>query len=94
MVGSHTILSTKLEKIDASDLSFLKHEKWFEVDTLLKNSKIKFILSHYEGYPFDMWENEDYFILMEGTIYNFSEDEVEKRLKNIAEIFYENGKYL
>ena len=64
MVGSHTIFSNSLNKINKSDLSFLKHEDWFKVDIVYKSSNANFILTHYEGYPFQNWDNNNYVILM------------------------------
>ena len=87
MVGSHTIISSKILEKSINDFSFLKHEEWFCVDCLFENSHSKFILSHYKGYPFEKWEDEKYFILFEGMIYNFSETKIELSLKQIAEQF-------
>ena len=94
MVGSHTILSTYSNKVDSHDLEFLKHEDWFKVDLLLNNPKSKFILSHYKGYPFDIWENDEYFILLEGMIYNFSDENIEKSCKTISDSFCSSSDYL
>lgn len=93
MVGSHTIISTNQENSGRSDFSILKHEAWYKIDPVFKDSGIQLIFSYYEGYPFNKWEDENYFILLEGMIYNYTDNEIGRFLKNVADEFCLKGNY-
>ncbi|NQU84275.1 MAG: hypothetical protein HQ541_00810, partial [Mariniphaga sp.] len=93
MIGSHTIISKDKFKISGNDYNFLKHEKWFQVSNEYQDNHILLIRSYYEGYPFENWDKDDYFILLEGMIYNFTEEKIENSLKEIGYLFCNNGDY-
>lgn len=87
MVGFHTIFSTRLQEFDTNELSFLKHEKWFELDVLCELPEYKLVFSNYEGYPYLYFENQQYAILMEGLVYNLEDNDLRLQLNKLAENF-------
>lgn len=93
MVGLHTFISNNLSADITDDWSFLKHEEWFKIDTLYTSNNLQFVFSHYEGYPYDFWENDKYCVLIEGIIYNFEENIIKEKIDEIAGKIIMNYEY-
>jgi len=94
MVGSHTLISRKRVDITENDVSFLLLENWFKVDSLYKDKYVNLVFSHYEGYPFDIFDHEHCVIIFEGMIYNYSEQDINENLKKVADSFCKEQDYL
>jgi hypothetical protein len=50
-------------------------------------------ITAYDGYPYSQWQGENEVILIEGMIYNQSQDQIEVKLKEISRCFSEDGDY-
>ena len=68
----------------------LKHEPHFSVSEVFKNHNMKLIFSGYDGYPRCKFQDDEVLIFVEGEIYNKTDLEVEKLLKNIARAYLQS----
>ncbi len=93
MVGLHTFISNNLSADITDDLDFLRHEEWFEIDTLYESNNLKIVFSHYDGYPYNFWENDNYCVLIEGMIYNYDENIIKEKIDEIANKIIMNYDY-
>ena len=95
MPGISLVSSLNLPRqktIDSFDL--LKHRSKFNIDRLIDSSKTAAVFCGYEGYPVHKIEKSDRLIVVEGLVYNFTDDELDKRLLEIADRFRTNDDYL
>lgn len=92
MVGIHTFIS-KNSNIKLESLEFLKHEPWFQIEQLESSNHISMFISHYNGYPFLVFKNNSWTIIIEGMIYNSSNEEIKTRCEQIADKFVNNNNY-
>ncbi|HCY74469.1 MAG TPA: hypothetical protein DHV28_00980 [Ignavibacteriales bacterium] len=93
MVGSHTFIG-KNPNIKLEQLSFLKHEPWFNVELLETSTFISMFMSCYEGYPYTVYKNENWTVIVEGMIYNLSDNELKNNCELLANKFVDDDKYL
>ena len=95
MPGIHTILFNGRTN-DSPRESYLSDallEDYFRIKTLTQTPKCLLAVSYYDGYPFSVWQDEDITIVLEGMIYNFSENEIQAQLKEIARCFVSGDEY-
>jgi hypothetical protein len=93
MIGTHTIIG-KNSKVDITQLSFLKLEPWFKVDQIDAFDNISMFISHYYGYPYTIFNDEMWTIMVEGMIYNLSDKEIKSKCELIANNFINNDNYI
>lgn len=93
MVGTHTFIG-KQSKKEIVQLDFLKHEPWFIIDRLYASENISMFMSYYDGYPYMVSKNDRWTIIVEGMIYNLSDEEVIYKCELIANKFLNNEDYL
>jgi len=93
MVGTHTFIGKHLN-IKLEQLNFLKHESWFRIELIETSPNISMFVSHYDGYPYAVFQNDNWTIIVEGMIYNLSNEEIESGCKQIANKFVGNDDYL
>lgn len=89
----HTFIG-KNSKVELKQLDFLKHEPWFNVELQERSTFISMFMSGYEGYPFTVFKHEDWIVIVEGMIYNLSEEELKKKCTLLADKFVNNDEYL
>ncbi len=92
MPGIHAIFAGNdrqpvIERSAEDDLILREN---YTITRHIKNDHVNIISSSYPGYPISGWETDDYFIIMEGMIYNIVPSELEKSLINLA-TQYEDG---
>jgi hypothetical protein len=94
MPGLHTIMgnvtSTPLKK---SDFSFTLHKKNFEITILSQNSDYCTAISFHDEFPFQKWEDSEIHIVLQGLIYNRTDDDIQTNLWKIAEHFVHKNDY-
>jgi asparagine synthase (glutamine-hydrolysing) len=92
MPGFHLLASIKNaesispeEKRKFSDtLNAMRHFQFYINNVLLDDSKILLGRSYYEGYPFTVFQDENGSTIVEGAIYNKSDELVEKELREFS----------
>jgi asparagine synthetase B (glutamine-hydrolysing) len=92
MVGSHTIIGKNAD-IKIESLNFLKHEPWFSIEQIESSENITMFLSSYHGYPYMVFKDADWTVILEGLIYNLSDEEIKNRCGEIADYFVKNKDY-
>lgn len=93
MVGTHTFLG-KNSKVDLDQMNFLKLEPWFKVEQLETNDDISMFLSGYNGYPYMLLKDDKWTVVVEGMIYNLTDEEVKFRCEQIANKFINTDDYV
>ncbi len=94
MVGTHTFIG-KHSNIKLEQLNFLKHEPWFFIElTGIFRSNISMFISYYNGYPYKVFKNDKWIVILEGMIYNLSDEEIKNRCEEIASKFVDNNDFL
>lgn len=94
MPGIHTILGDlKHTTLKESDFSFTRHRENFKIKILSQNSDYCTAISYYDGFPFQEWDNGEIHIVLEGFIYNISDEELQIKLKEIAKYFLYGNEY-
>ena len=70
----------------------LSHNGNYEVKKLYQDDLISVFFNGYEGYPIDMVHDENYLIIIEGMIYNTSQEKIREELENMiqSETSFEN----
>ncbi|MFC1489858.1 hypothetical protein ACFL6K_01480 [Candidatus Latescibacterota bacterium] len=92
MPGISIILSSKVETDSLS-----RAKKDFQSDyssfpkVLYEDEHFTVAFSGHEGYPYQFYENDNYVIILEGIVYNFSTQDISDKLNAIAETFLRNG---
>ncbi len=84
--GLENILFT----INSADL---ERDTRYKVEKLIDNANCMCIISAYREYPWQVYENDEAIIVVEGLIYNRSESEIEKSLLAISKTYMENGNH-
>src|SRR5574338_176374 len=93
MVGMHTFIGIN-SKVELKQLDFLKHEPWFNIELQETSTFISMFMSGYEGYPFTVFKDENWIVVVEGMIYNLSNGELKKNCALLADKFVNDDKYL
>jgi len=94
MPGLHTIMgNVSPSPLKESDFSFTLHRENFKINILSQNSDYCTAISFHDEFPFQKWEDDEIHIVLEGLIYNRSDDEIQTKLKEIAEHFVNNNDY-
>lgn len=90
MIGFNILKSHTSDYI-LKESDCLKKEEWHRVSKLFELKGISYstgvISSQYDGYPVSKWDNEDAFILVEGIIYNQSDEWVKSSLADLSRDF-------
>ena len=94
MPGLHTIMGNGVtSSLKESDFSFTLLQENFKITILSQNSDYCTAISFHDEFPFQKWEDNEIHIVLEGLIYNRSDDEIQANLKEIAEHFIRNDDY-
>ncbi len=87
MIGFN-ILMSRSSDYELKELSCLKKEAWHYVNKLFENNGLNYTIgvlaSQYDGYPINSWSEDGCFFLVEGIIYNQSEDWIKASLTEIS----------
>ena len=94
MPGIHTFLKP-LQRSTKRNYPFIPVEEnpINKLTVILQDNAACLYITHYEGYPFSLWQTNNQIILLEGIIYNQSIDKIENQLKAISQCFYDDGDY-
>ncbi len=71
----------------------LLHFDNYSTKRLLFGPNLEISFVEYDGYPYQVYDNRQYLILVEGMIYNSTNQEIESRLRAIAENYTGNGNF-
>lgn len=71
----------------------LERDTRYRIEKLVDNADCMCILSAYAGYPWQVYENDEAMIVVEGLIYNRSESEIERALLAVSKTYVENGNH-
>jgi hypothetical protein len=95
MPGVHVIIRDEKFKQSISAVNFHEFllENYYNVKTFSKTPEHLLAISYYDGYPFLFWENENVQIVLEGMIYNRSDDDSKRKLNEIARCFSDGEHY-
>lgn len=77
----------------ADSLKDLLHFDNYSAKTILSGPNLEISFVEYDGYPYQVYDNSQYLILVEGMIYNSKSEEIESRLRAIAENHINKGDY-
>ncbi|HSG27576.1 MAG TPA: hypothetical protein VLA34_03775, partial [Candidatus Krumholzibacterium sp.] len=69
----------------------LLNEPWFKLKTLVSSRGTFLAATYHRAYPVVTFENDEFFICLEGRIYGMSERAVDKTLSRIASLLYPGG---
>jgi len=94
MPGIHTILDRSNQSVlTEADFSFTRLRENFSTKILLRNSWCCTAVSYYDGFPFQEWDDGESHILIQGMIYNRSDEEVREKLREISREFVHGSGY-
>jgi hypothetical protein len=94
MPGIHTIMGkVKKNLLKDADFSYALLEENFTVKILHQNADHCTAISFHDGFPFQVWDDEGLSIVLEGMIYNKTDEEIRDNLKEIAEYFVQEKNY-
>ena len=83
MIGFHTFIRlTQNAFADKRDM--LKKETWHEVQSIVDEKDSPLFVTRHRSYPIMFWNKNDYCVLIEGAIYNKSDEIIESELNNIV----------
>jgi hypothetical protein len=94
MPGIHTIWGNSgYTTIHESDFSFTLHQENFKIKMLYQNSDYCTAISFHDEFPYYEWDDPEIHIVLQGLIYNVSDEDIRKKLKEIAENFHLEKNY-
>ncbi len=71
----------------------LLHFDNYSAKKLLSGPNLEISFIEYDGYPYQVYDDRQYLILIEGMIYNSTNQEIESHLRAIAEDYINDGDY-
>lgn len=83
MIGFHTFIRLSRSAF-ADRRDMLNKESWHEVQNIVDEKDSPLFVTKHRSYPIKFWYINDYCILLEGAIYNKSDELIESELNNIV----------
>lgn len=77
-------ISEDQELVFLNTLKGMNHFRWYSIDVLHKDSNMILGRSHYIGYPFTVFENEDWLTVIEGCMYNKLDRTIKEELTEFS----------
>jgi hypothetical protein len=94
MPGIHTIFrNIRSTPLREADFSFVLLQENFTIRILDQDAEFCTAISFHDEFPFQEWDDPAVSIVIEGMIYNKSDEEIRYNLKEIAEYFVQEKNY-
>jgi hypothetical protein len=84
MPGISIYYNNNNKDLTSLDLNVLNSEKHYSTEVLYKNDDIIIAKTGYDGYPIEYFETQSAIVVIEGLIYNKSEQELKETLSKIV----------
>ncbi|MBN1306078.1 MAG: hypothetical protein JXA13_16695 [Anaerolineales bacterium] len=87
MPGLHTVVLDPGKDTLQINFEGTLVEDTFSLDTVVDTPKCRIAISHYCGYPYSVWKDGNTVIVLDGMIYNFTDEQIHTLLADIAVVF-------
>lgn len=93
MPGIHFIRGRRIavdSRSFASSLQTLRHDDQYRSETLYYDDEAIVAGVGYEAYPISVWDDPDYFIVLEGKLYGLSREQTRAELREVCPLLFGN----